>query len=318
MRRLLLGLAAHVPVLDGWVVNRGTGGTDRADYCYGVWLKHLTLLVAAGPRRVPESLAELGPGDSLGVGLAALLCGTNVYRALDVKRFAEPTRDERILDELVELFSARAPRPTAGWPDFDEHLDGRLFPSAILSDALLERTLAPERVEAIRRALHEGVSADGSITIRCIVPWESVVPHPDDAVQLILSHSVLEHVRDLQRAARASFRWLAPGGWASHQIDLTSHGLARAWNGAWGIRSEAYWRLLSEKRDCWINRQPASAQLAALQDADFDVVRVRRRSRQDGIPRKALAGRWRDLSDDDLTTSGLFVQARRPGTRVAD
>ena len=112
MIRLLLGLAARVPFLDGRVVNRGRGGAPQAAYCDGGWLKPLALLRAAGCVEVPASVAELGPGDSLGTGLAALLSGADTYHALDTRRFSEHARNERVLDELLELFRSRAPRPT--------------------------------------------------------------------------------------------------------------------------------------------------------------------------------------------------------------
>jgi SAM-dependent methyltransferase len=312
MKSLLLGLAARVPLLDGRVVNRGTGGTDRAGYCYGVWLKHLTLLHASGHVGVPTRVAELGPGDSLGVGLAALLSGADHVRALDVKRFSDPERNERVLTELVELFRRRAGRPTPGWPDFDAHLDERLFPAAILDGERLERALAPARLEAIREALRDGVSRDGTISLAYAAPWEDADVIERGSVDLILSHSVLEHVRDLDRTYAACARWLAPGGWMSHQIDLQSHGLARAWNGAWAIGSERYWELIAGRRDCWINRRPASAHLTALERAGFRVTLALRNERRDGVPRERLASRWRDLADDDLVCAGLFVQAR-PG-----
>ena len=35
-----------------------------------------------------NSIAELGPGDSIGIGLAALLTGANIYYAFDIIQFA--------------------------------------------------------------------------------------------------------------------------------------------------------------------------------------------------------------------------------------
>jgi hypothetical protein len=79
---VIKGAATYIPGLDKVASKwrkRGTGGTDTAAYCYEVWLKHLTLLWANGMRTIPDTVAELGPGDSLGTGLAALLSGANHY-----------------------------------------------------------------------------------------------------------------------------------------------------------------------------------------------------------------------------------------------
>jgi len=46
---------------------------NSALYCYGVWIKHLTMLREYGETTIPNAIAEIGPGDSLGTGLAALL-----------------------------------------------------------------------------------------------------------------------------------------------------------------------------------------------------------------------------------------------------
>ena len=71
--------------------------------------------------KMPNTLAELGPGDSIGVGLASMLCGVNNYYALDVERYANIERNLQVLDELVALFESRSERPTKGWPDFDKY-----------------------------------------------------------------------------------------------------------------------------------------------------------------------------------------------------
>jgi hypothetical protein len=74
-------------------------------------------------RSMPQTLAEPGPGDSLGVGLAALLSGISNYYALDIVRFSSPERNSKVFEELVSLFKARAARQSKGWPDYDAYLD---------------------------------------------------------------------------------------------------------------------------------------------------------------------------------------------------
>ena len=80
--RVMVGLATFIPGLS-WVMAklRKTGGTDSARYCYSVWLRHLAMAHTNGLPTSPKIVAELGPGDSIGMGLAALIAGTEKYFA---------------------------------------------------------------------------------------------------------------------------------------------------------------------------------------------------------------------------------------------
>ena len=78
LRPFLVGAATFVPGVRGLLVSAkeafGLGGAVSARYCYSVWLRHVVLLAQNGLWKYPKSVAELGPGDSLGVGFCALLC----------------------------------------------------------------------------------------------------------------------------------------------------------------------------------------------------------------------------------------------------
>ena len=54
---------------------------------------------------------ELGPGNSIGVGLAALLSGADSYMAHDVVKYVNFEDQLPILDELAKLFERRASIP---------------------------------------------------------------------------------------------------------------------------------------------------------------------------------------------------------------
>lgn len=311
VRPLIRGILSFVPVA-GSLFARSPGQTDSAEYCYAVWLKHLCMLHHHGLKETPNTVAELGPGESVGVGLAALLSGAEHYVGLDVAHYTVAERNVRILDELVELFRSRAPRPQRfkGWPDFDEYLDAALFPSHILTPSVLERTLAKDRVARIRDALLGRGEPSAQPTIRYVVPWSDPSVLEPGSVDLVLSHSVLEHVVDLEGTYRALSAWLKPGGWTSHQVDLKSHGMTREWNG-YRAYSEPMWKLMLGRRPYLINRHPCSVHLQWMEQAGLETVIALKHHRHDGIPRERAAPRWRTLSDDDFTCSGLYVIARK-------
>jgi hypothetical protein len=311
LKPIVKGLATFIPGAYRLFGKHRTGGTDSAAYCYEVWLKHLTFLWANGMRSMPQTLAELGPGDSLGVGLAALLSGVSNYYALDIVHFSDPERNLKVFEELVGLFKARAARPTKGWPDYDAFLDVGLFPHCILSDEILERSLREERLHSIRAALVDLASDCEEVSIKYMVPWLDEGVIEKESVDVILSHSVLEHIVDLENSYQALYSWLRPGGMMSHQIDFGAHGVTSTSNGYWSF-SPALWKIIVGRRPFLINREPCSVHAQLMKREGFQIICHLKNHRSDGIARTKLSSVWRDLSDDDLTCAETFIQARKP------
>ena len=95
---LVRGMLTFVPAINRWRArSRATGGSDSARYCYAVWLRHLVVLSRYGFTLQGRTVCELGPGDSIGAGLAALLAGARRYIALDAGHLA--TKDARVADD---------------------------------------------------------------------------------------------------------------------------------------------------------------------------------------------------------------------------
>lgn len=311
LKPIVKGLATFIPGAYRVFGRHRTGGTDTAAYCYEVWLKHLTFLWESGMRSMPQTLAELGPGDSLGVGLAALLSGVSNYYALDIVHFSNPERNLKVFEELVSLFKARAARPTKGWPDYDAYLGVGLFPHRILPDEILERSLREERLNSIRAALVNRVSDRQEVSIKYMVPWLNERIIEKESVDVILSHSVLEHVADPKTSYQALYSWLRAGGMMSHQIDFGAHGVTSAWNGYWSF-SPVLWKIIVGRRPFLINRRPCSAHAQLMERQGFQIICHLKNYRYDGIARAKLSSVWLDLSDDDLTCAETFIQGRKP------
>jgi hypothetical protein len=309
IRALVKGALTFVPGADYFLPKAIASTNPPASYFYGVWLKHLAILNANGIRDFPQTVAELGPGDTLGLGLAAVLSGAKNYYGLDVVAHTDRAANAKILNELIEMFARRAPRPTKGWPNFDKLLDERLFPSAILTDARLNESLKADRLKNIHAALEKGYS-DG-LTISYRVPWSDANVVATDSVDLVISQAVLEHVMDVRATYRALFQWLKPGAVMSHQIDFRSHELTKKWNGFRAI-SEPVWKIMMGRRPYLINREPWSVHRQAITDSGFEIIHADLLIRNDGISRSQLAERWKDISDEDLSCAEVLVQARKP------
>jgi hypothetical protein len=312
IRSVVKGALTYVPGAQRFLPKPNAGNNPGTPYYYGVWLKHVALLSENGIDSAVESVAELGPGDTLGLGIAALLCGADRFYGLDVVAHTNPQQNLKVLDELSELLRRRAPRPTKGWPDFDDLLDSNLFPSRILTNQRLSASLTPQRLESIRQVLTDkNTEQAGSITLAYRVPWSDTKVIQKDSIDLILSQAVLEHVADIHKTYQAMYLWLKPGGVMSHQIDFRSHNLTSEWNGHRAI-PDWLWNVMVGRRAYLINREPWSVHRRAITDCGFEIVCEMQQYRSDGISRSRLSDRWCNISEDDLNCSEVLLQARKP------
>lgn len=307
---VIKGLATYIPGLYSALGRREPIRENNAEYSYDLWLKHLTFLWQSGLDEMPTAIAEFGPGNSLGLGIAALLSGVDHYYAFDVVEHETPEHSLAVFDTLVKLFQRRAGRFRTHTPNFDRYLDKNGFPSHILTEERLARALTPERIASIREALLTRNPGRGEVTIQYVVPWNDPGVVQRGSVDVIVSHAVMEYVDDLEGTYRTCAQWLRPGGWMSHQIDFRSHELTEEWNGNWAY-SDTLWKLVVGKRPYFLNRQPCSRHLELINKVGFDIRCCIKGWRGDGLTRAELARDWQTLSDEDLACAGLFVQAQK-------
>ncbi|MEC4686588.1 MAG: methyltransferase domain-containing protein [Nitrospirota bacterium] len=262
----------------------------------------------------PKIVAELGPGDSLGIGLAALISGCDKYFAFDIVEYANTERNLKIFDGLVTLFKNRAAIPGEDeFPKLKPYLDGYDFPSDILDENRLQHALEKSRIEKIRDAISHPQLNESLIQYK--VPWYDASILEKESIDMIYSQAVLEHVDDLRNTYKSMRLWLKPTGYISNQIDFKCHGTAGEWNGHW-VYSDFTWKLLRGKRPYLLNREPHSTHVAIMKEEGFRVVCDKKIKSKSRFTIDDLASRFKSISDDDLTTSGAFIQAvkiNKPG-----
>lgn len=304
-KAVLSGLATYIP---GYDYMRPTGGTGSARYCYSIWLRHLILGHANGLHAsMPSVVAELGPGDSIGIGLAALLSGVQKYYALDLVRYTDLKNNLAIFDELVCLFKNRESVPgDQEFPLANPKLNCYEFPFQLLNEEALSAALDPKRVEAIRASIEHSDAEKSMITYKA--PWADPKIIQDNSIDMIYSQAVLEHIDDLSGVYKAMHHWLKPTGVMSHQIDFKCHGKADTWNGHWTY-SDIAWKVVVGQRPYLLNREPHSTHVRLLQENGFNIVCDAVVRSASVLRRGQLARRFRELSDEDLATSGAFILA---------
>ncbi|MEO6528399.1 MAG: hypothetical protein ABIP93_17395 [Gemmatimonadaceae bacterium] len=312
LRLMLGGLKSYLPALAGGY--KGAVGHTTGAYCYSVWMRHQAVIAASIPRFSPRNVVELGPGDSLGIGCAALLSGSERYVGLDVVAHASPEHDVRVLDELVELFQSRAPIPSeTQFPKLLPRLSSYSFPTALFSPEGPRRIRAePARVEQIRSALLQRTNVlYDDIPLGYVAPWDERSVERD-STDLVVTQAVLQDMAHGDRSSKlaetfaAMATWLRSGGVMSHQINFAFPG-GEEWNHHWR-HSDAAWRVVRGNRPFFENRAPLSTYLKLCEQSGLEVVSVKR-EHQEGLPRGRVAARFRDLPEEDFTTSSAHIVA---------
>lgn len=300
------GLGTFFPAVDR-LANTAAGSSVGPRYFYSVWLRHLKSVAAVRPGLSFDVVAELGPGDALGLGICALLSGARRYVGLDRIAFGLRADSLPMLDALLALFQRREPIPGDDeFPGVYPKIADYRFPHELLTDERLAASLAPDRIAALRLALTGDLSFGENALLGYAAPWDSSDCVSPGTVDLLVSQAVMEHVDDVDGAYAAMHRWLKPQGLMSHRIDYTCHGITHDWYGHWTV-SPALWRAVRGRRAYLINRLPHSAHLDALKRAGFELLACSPTASNTPAPASAVRIPHEAA---DLSIKGAFIVAR--------
>jgi SAM-dependent methyltransferase len=289
--------------------------TANARYCYSVWLRHLSLLDEYGLNTNPSTIAELGPGDSIGVGLMALLTGSQEYYALDTVKHTSLEHNILLIDEIADNLLKRVDIPSEEeFPKVHPILKSYDFPSKIITEERMADNLDEKRIRHLKNILahYEADNDSSSPRIQYFCPWHESTVLNKESVDMIYSQAVLEHVDDLGNAYEAMHLWLKPGGVMSHQIDFKSHGSSESWNGHWAY-SDYEWKLVRGNRAYLINREPLSTHIDFLDKTGFEILCIipvktyPSEKYTESIHRNQLAKRFQKLPEADFTTCNAHI-----------
>ena len=312
---LIKGLIKNIPGIEFvYKPIRKTGGSCNARYCYSVWLRHLVYAYQNGFNSIPKKLAELGPGDTLGVGISALISGVEQYLALDVIKYSNAKVNLKTFDDLVKLFKLKTSIPDENeFPTLKPHLNNYDFPMQIFPDEYLRIILDDSRLLKIKNSIQHldySESTKENEMITYVVPWNKTLLIKHESLDMILSQAVLQHVDDLSSTYISMSNWLKPNGLLSHEIDFKSMGSSDTWYGHWEY-SDFEWKIIRGKKLFYINREPHSTHIKFLNRNNFKIVCDHKTIFETKIDRKKLAKRFENLQNEDLTISSAFIQATK-------
>jgi hypothetical protein len=283
---ILKGTLTYLPPLNAWRLHGSTGGggTNSPQYCYSIWHRNSKMLREMGFDPAGVSMVELGPGDTIGVGLTALLYGIRLYTALDVLPCCRSFNPVQFFDEIVTIAAA----------DQDES----------------RRPTIPEvEIRRIRADLACGLTK--SKIVRYVVPWGATSVYKE-STDLVHSMGALQYVDRLEETYQAMFSWLRPGGYGFHFVDCSAHYMSPFWNGHWAY-SDLEWRLVRGRRgEVILNRLPFGVHVKIARAAGFEVLLRNTVSAAPALPRESLAARFRTMDDADSSTCRGDLVLRKP------
>jgi SAM-dependent methyltransferase len=249
------------------------GRMDAAYYSTKIFKLHTE---RAYPEGLPcgAVILEIGPGDSIASAVIAKAHGVARSYLVDVGSFA--------IDDV----------------GFYQMLAVSLKQRGLLSPDLSQAT----SFEDVLQQCNAEYMTNGLLSLKSI---------PSGSIDLIWSHSVLEHVRkhELADVLKELKRILKPNGFASHNIDFQDH-LAGALN---NLRfSESMWESpLFSRSGFYTNRIPAFTMHRMFRDVGFNIEREEfGQWPQLPTPRGALHSDFKIYRDDELMNRTSHVLLR--------
>ena len=290
------------------------GSTDSAKYCYAIWLIHLKKATVEGYKHKNSVISEIGPGNSFGVGLSALLSGVSSYTSLDIFKYKDYSINLKLLDELIIMFQNKEPIPDLEeFPNVKPILNDYSFPNDIITDDILKDSLSPIKLKEIRREIEniiEGNQHSNEMLKILIRDTSNKIENSVLNADLILSQAVLEHVENLEVLFEENFKVLKPGGLASHTIDFKSHGTHKLWDGHWTYGG-SYWQAINLGRTSNINRVSFYQLINILKSKGFTILNSDKYFRESNFNDEQFISKYSPIDNEDMKISEAYIIAKK-------
>jgi len=279
-KKLIRGIISYIPVLKSIIPLIGTGGSNDAEYCLRIYSKHKDILITNGCVFPFGKIGEIGPGDSVGIGLCALVDGAVSYYGLDAIAHTNIHTNLQIFQELIDIYEI-------------ENID--------IDDKIKEELLWDIQNMNMLKS-----------KIKYYAPWWNKDNIVNDSLDVIISTAVMEHVLPLKETYKRIFEWIKPGGFCSHIIDYGAHEFSDYWYDHW-YYSDFLWKILMHGRKYPISRMSHSYHMDCIEKAGFSIQTIipsyqSNTADKDKISKTIL----NYFNDTDLRIKSAIVVAKKP------
>lgn len=223
-----------------------------------------------------KAVLEIGPGNSLAIGLLFLACGAK-------KVF--------LVDRFKHLF----------WDEYDI-----AFHRKVLARIEKEFPFTTVASKAIIFTNSGSIDFDRS-KIQCRLGDAAKLPLENSSIDIVFSNAVLEHVHDVRKAISEMSRVTKPGGFGIHEIDLRDHFFQ-----ATPLKLLRYpdwlWNLMTWNRPGYTNRLRLPDYLKLFKASGFLIEKlVSTREYKGELSSLKMARKFTGYSSNEIKTLAFWV-----------
>ena len=310
-KQLVAGILTRIPYVNRIILKRfykNTGGTIDADYCLLVWGKHIDLLLKNNWKPKCKSVLELGPGDSLGVGIVAVLSGVKSYCAVDVLSYDVISKSILVLNQLKGIIES------GQTIEENEKIKPHFDSTAEWVNKFLINLRQNEDLKLLFSKIELDLNNLFDTNYKCnyikYLPLDKYLTSSDGRFDLIFSQSVLEYIGELVPAFQKMHVQLNSNGWISHEVDLSCMRTSDRWDGHWSYPNWL-WKIMKGKRPFFINRFTCDFYSKELEKSIWRNVKFLSYKKAIQTPKNELAKDYKILEDETLQTASIYFIAQK-------
>jgi hypothetical protein len=242
---------------------KATHSSSNAEFCYSLWLSILVFFKENGIKPNLKRIGEIGTGGSVGIGICALLTGSEEYYSLEIEDLFDNEKNLKLLEEIISLLNKKTPISNK-FKQINIKIENHEFPIEIIKPFFLENKIVSE----IKNDLLAGGNKSKKISV--IKKWEST-----DSLNLdfIFSRAVMEHVENPDDVYKGIAYHLKDKSYMLHDIEFHSHGITKASDGHYFIPN-IIWKLICGKRSYFLNRWDLKKHLSCIIKNNFNIVKT--------------------------------------------
>jgi len=258
---MIKGLITFIPYVD--YINRNpkknTHSSNSSEFCYNLWARIYILLKDNKIDAKLDNIAEIGTAGSLGVGLCAMLTGSNQYTALEIENNFNLQENLKIYNEITKLFMNKTPVS-------DKYNQINIPIETKYINTYPFNNFDTDKINLIETYINNINKPNNPI--KYIVDWQR---HKDLKFDFIYSRAVIEHVKNPNNIYKKIKEILHPNQYMLHDIELHSHGVTNHIIGHTKI-NRFIWKIIYGKRKYFLNRLDTNQHKKLITNNNYKIV----------------------------------------------